>query len=769
MICTTLAISFLHSPLPASRCPLILGLGFVTPAFFVAGILLASIPIIIHILNRRRYKTVNWAAMEFLLRAMKKNRRRLKFEQWLLLATRCLVLLLVATALARPMGCRDSTLASLAGQRAGLHVIVIDNSYSMAYEANRPDAPTHLDHAKLLAKKLIDTFQAGSESVAVVTASRPASAVLSAPTYDLQAARDAVDRIGQSFGGTDLLGALRLAKEIGQKERTAGRKNLYLISDGTRSAWESSESGALKQLGPQLAQEFHITSYNLGRRDQWNQATLEVKPASNLVTNRLSSDLLATVQSFGMGPEALLQWKLDGQVLPGGGNVRFKGEEPQTLPQSSAIFRAGGAHVITASLVGDDRLKLDNTRSRVIDVASNLKVLIVEGERGMSKLGGSGAFLDLALAPPSENNATSRPAGAEDSNATDSYVRPELISDLELGNKVLNDYRAVILAGVGQISSNEADQLVLFVKNGGALIIFMGEPVSADNYNQMLLSRGLLPGPLTRRVSAANNQSGFLLDFDPENVKPLLSAFRHQANSGLGTAQIFTYWQMDVKPNSGAERVLNYLPSGASSTRPSTASSQEDPAITLHALGQGHVLVCTTTANAEWTSLPAKPAYVALMHEILDGTVSSGDRWMNLSVGDRLIVPPNINFASNPTLSDPQQNQVVLEPISAGGNGSYRSGPLARPGIYHLNTGTATLPIAVNVPADEADVRTITNEAIKKDLGGVDIDLEGDMVPAAALEANKTGNDFGWPLMLAGLLFVACECLMAMRFGHYRR
>jgi hypothetical protein len=51
----------------------------------------------------------------------------------------------------------------------------------------------------------------------------------------------------------------------------------------------------------------------------------------------------------------------------------------------------------------------------------------------------------------------------------------------------------------------------------------------------------------------------------------------------------------------------------------------------------------------------------------------------------------------------------------------------------------------------------------------VDIDLEGDMVPAAALEANKTGNDFGWPLMLAGLLFVACECLMAMRFGHYRR
>src|SRR5215211_1097276 len=204
-----------------------LALGFVTPAFFFAGLLLASIPIIIHILNRRRYKTVNWAAMEFLLRAMKKNRRRLKFEQWILLATRCLLVFLIATALARPMGCKDSTLASLAGQRSGLHVIVIDNSFSMAYEAGRPNAPTHLDRAKQLAKELIETFNAGGEAVSIVIASRPASAVLAAPTYDMAAARDAVDRVQQSFAGTDLLGALRLAGEIGQKERNPGDKRLY--------------------------------------------------------------------------------------------------------------------------------------------------------------------------------------------------------------------------------------------------------------------------------------------------------------------------------------------------------------------------------------------------------------------------------------------------------------------------------------------------------------------------------------------------------------
>src|SRR5438067_4418800 len=123
----------------------ILAVGFLAWGFFWAGLGLVSIPIIIHLLNRRRYKVVNWAAMEFLLRAMKKNRRRLRFEQWLLLATRCLLLLLLGAALARPLGCEKSAIGSL-GRRTSLSVFVIDNSYSMAYDARRPcGAKTHLD------------------------------------------------------------------------------------------------------------------------------------------------------------------------------------------------------------------------------------------------------------------------------------------------------------------------------------------------------------------------------------------------------------------------------------------------------------------------------------------------------------------------------------------------------------------------------------------------------------------------------------------------
>src|SRR5258708_10913632 len=98
------------SLLPPAPC--LRSAAFITPWFFAAGAALVSIPIIIHILNRRRFKVVSWAAMEYLLHAMRKNRRRLKFEQWLLLATRCPLLALLGAALARPLSCDNNTLAS---------------------------------------------------------------------------------------------------------------------------------------------------------------------------------------------------------------------------------------------------------------------------------------------------------------------------------------------------------------------------------------------------------------------------------------------------------------------------------------------------------------------------------------------------------------------------------------------------------------------------------------------------------------------------------
>ena len=79
---------------------MVLGLSFINAG--LAGFLgLTAIPVIIYLINRQRYQRVPWAAMEFLLRAMHKNRRRLRFENLLLLIIRTLIILLFVLACCR--------------------------------------------------------------------------------------------------------------------------------------------------------------------------------------------------------------------------------------------------------------------------------------------------------------------------------------------------------------------------------------------------------------------------------------------------------------------------------------------------------------------------------------------------------------------------------------------------------------------------------------------------------------------------------------------
>src|SRR5205823_2403947 len=126
-----------------------------------------------------------------------------------------------------------------------------------------------------------------------------------------------------SFGGTDIFGSLQLARQIAQNERANVRKTIYLFTDATRSAWEAPDANAVKQLATELSASCRFVHFNLGKPNQTNQAVLDVKAASNLVTSRFNNDFLATVREFGPQQNALLQWRLDDRVLPGGGTVKL--------------------------------------------------------------------------------------------------------------------------------------------------------------------------------------------------------------------------------------------------------------------------------------------------------------------------------------------------------------------------------------------------------------------------------------------------------------
>src|SRR5439155_16574112 len=105
----------------------------------------ASVPVIIHLLNRRRYQVVTWAAMRFLLLAQKQNTRRVRLEQLMLLALRVLLILLIVFAMAAVSDWAEEYVwgavfpegaGFITARKGRTHkIIVIDGSMSMAVKA----------------------------------------------------------------------------------------------------------------------------------------------------------------------------------------------------------------------------------------------------------------------------------------------------------------------------------------------------------------------------------------------------------------------------------------------------------------------------------------------------------------------------------------------------------------------------------------------------------------------------------------------------------
>ena len=129
--------------------------GFLHP-LLLWGTALAAVPLVIHILNRRRHKPLAWGAMRFVIAAHKRTRRRVQLENWILLFLRMAAVAMLALAIARPFIGKESPLAPLTEKRRDL-VLILDNSASTGYRDVRSVHEAMLERARALLAELDGT------------------------------------------------------------------------------------------------------------------------------------------------------------------------------------------------------------------------------------------------------------------------------------------------------------------------------------------------------------------------------------------------------------------------------------------------------------------------------------------------------------------------------------------------------------------------------------------------------------------------------------
>src|SRR5262245_4700008 len=575
----------------------------------------AALPIVIHLWSRRKYRQEQWAAMTFLLAALRKNARRIQVDQWILLAVRTLILLLFALALADP---HSSLLSNWTGHTGDqTHVIlVLDGSYSMDY---RSGDSSRFQAAKKVARQLVadDTQNA---AFSLVLMSRPPRVLISDPSFDRDDVLREIDDLELRHSGADLPATLAEIESILRRSKAQAdvrgrliQRHVCVLSDLQQATWGDVTTPECRAQLVRMALLATWQLVDLGQAGENNLAVARLAIDQPVVAAGREVQIEADIQSYAREDRQrqTLEFLVDGARIterridcPANGRVSVS---------VAHRFAAPGEHMVEVHLA-DDALPLDNRRWLSVPVRSAIRVLCIGGRTSETR------HIALALAPQKSEARHLEVLEAPESRLLDDE---------------LTDFDALIVANVGRLSRAEAAALRRFVSRGGGLIVFLGDQVQADNYNQLLVDDArlrCLPARLNELVAPGS------YTIDPlEYRHPIAWSFRGFPKSGLLTTPTWEY--VRLTPLEGAKTAL--------------AFSGGDPAIVETEIGRGRCILVATAASLDsavrgrdalnaWTALPTWPSFPPLVHEMLRWSMAGRARDRNVTVGDDLtgLAPP---------------------------------------------------------------------------------------------------------------------------------
>jgi len=750
------------------------------------GAALVSIPIIIYLINRQRHVRRYWAAMEFLLRAMRRNRRRIQLQSLLLLLIRTAIILLLVLAAARPVS-RLGVL-SLAPDESQNWLFAVDTSYSMGFQE---ESRSTFDQARETIRRMMDGLIKRGDQVALMTVEENPR-VLLAPTHlsdqggvqlrerleELRVTSSAVD-LGASFAVLDEL-CEKFVTPLGEPQS----KRIVIFSDLQRKDWlaeEGPKEAGIPQYISKIQQEggsfaFASLSYepshpNLAITD------LEVSPA--LIARDVWVELRASIKNFGDEDFSNVDFTLRVDQDPAdpdsesqvGEVIRVaRGETlPRTLPYK---FTTPGYHTVVAELRADG-LVVDNRRYLAVRVEEDIKVLLVDGDPSADPLERETFHLEVALQP--EDDAM----GAVQGRFTPFepvYVMPDQLDDHDL-----KEYEVVILANVGELTPEQADGIKRYVHSGGALIVFLGANVQRDFYH--------------RHFRAAEDGGDHLLPFLLNEIR---GDARYPVNLHISDARhpIAEYFDIRKDVTRLHRPIISFykyyhveLPEdGASGGRISFAytDTAKSPAVFDNAYGAGRVLWVTSTADLEWNDFARWPDFVVFLYEAISYLVEFGMSSSNLTAGTGFRKTyPGAEYASDIQLVTPLDTTRSLERtrkvhkamrnLPGGNQFELTHEDTEVPGLYRLDLKRPNAPgadtveyFAVNVDTAESDLKSMTAEDFQAHFQELEyqvIDASESIQEVEDQKKRLGGREYWKWVMGCVLVLLLLETILAYLFG----
>ncbi len=733
-------------------------MGFLSP-LMLFGAAAVSVPILLHLFFRSRYRTVPWAAMKFLLTSIEQTSRRLKFQELLLLMLRCLVLAALAFAMARPI----TSAARGTGRGDAVDaVFVMDVSYSMGAS----DGPmSRFERAKSAAIEILDKLPSHSTVQIIASADRAELLGPRSPS-NLDQGKDLIQNLQPTSLATDFAPAITQAKGVLERGQLPN-KELYLFSDMQKSGWEQQASSLTSEF-KDLKGKAGIFLVRCGTRVLQNAEIIGITPQAGvprpgerigfavLVRNTgieelQDIDITLTSDTSAKGDD---KERTVGQTIPS-----LKAGETRAVALSARFDRAG-PRVLTARIKHDD-VPGDNRFDQIIPVRDTVNVLVVNGGSDREAKNSATYYLNHALLPIKDIEQPKYFLQLREVEPR--LASPALLAKTDLVFLVNAGVSGVDkgLEGVGRRNVLPADfvtELGNWVRQGRGLVIIPGDNVQPDAYNRVLGS--LLPMPIAK-VREYDAKKPLHLNRDTFSLPAFLKFKEDGYFAGFNEIETkkaleLTEAKADVVNLANGEAILRY--------------DNGSPAVARKKVDAGEVILLTSAANPDWSDWPVTFQFIPFIQTLFAHLLQEQTQNLNVVAGQPMTWYPQEKELRNFTLVAPGNEQIRLgQPVVKDKRQVLSLPKMPRGGVYRLLPRTTTLDLAADgsVPIavipdlrESVDFDTLTDDQIDARLGFAPVHMTaGGDVPGSNGFDRFQKEWTLWILLLVLFLTVGESCL----------
>jgi len=536
---------------------------FLNPAILI-GLAAATIPVIIHLLNLRKLKKIEFSTLIFLKELQKNKIRRVKLKQWLLLALRVLIILLIVTAFARPTleGVSIGGTTSAAKTTA---LFILDDSFSMSVVDQNG---SYINQAEQTIKELLSNFEEGDEAGLILVSGDADGEV--PVTTNINLVAEKLKNINISRASGTINSALIKASNFISESKNFN-KEIYLLSDFQKNRIAIEQN--ITDLSQSFNEQVKLYSFDYSGKEVYNVGISKLKVITKIFEINKPISIETTVTNYsGQTVNNLVVSLFVGGKRSAQKSIDLTSYEAKTVQLEGTTNENGFVDVIVE--IEDDEVSADNKRFSSIFIPEKISVLL------LYDIFKDIRFVKLAL----------------QSVAANGIIEFDEKPLSKIGAIKLNNYDAVII--IDSKGIDRSDDLRKFLADGGGVILFPSSKPDLKEFQGILNSLNL---PQAKDLVFNLGKITNTVDFDKVDYDHLLlqNIFRDEQKKEIESPTIQNYYK--ISPMGKGKSIISLLDG-------SSFLSEYD-------FERGKIFVFNVSPVLEWSDFPVKSIFAPLVYK----------------------------------------------------------------------------------------------------------------------------------------------------------